>query len=83
MTPRAVAQNAHFFRTAWGSAPNRAAEQIVAILDLVDHSNWRLDMSEKRLFPPIGSDPFAAFLTEAQTRFPELTDVVPLRRVYS
>jgi hypothetical protein len=81
-TPRASAQKAHFFRTAWGGAPNRAAERIVAVLDLEDHASWKLPLSADSLFPTISADPFAEFLRRAQTRFPEITDVVPLRKIY-
>src|SRR5262245_21350138 len=82
ITPRARAQKAHFFRTAWGAAPNRAAERIIAVLDLVDHSRWTLAALDTTLFPTIAADPFAKFLYEAQTRFPEITKTVPLHRVY-
>lgn len=82
ITPRASAQKAHFFRTAWGAAPNRAAERIIAVLDLVDHAKWTIALTTETLFPSLALDPFARFLCEAQVRFPDLASVVPLQRVY-
>jgi hypothetical protein len=82
VTPRASAQKAHFFRSAWGAAPNRAAERIIAIFDLIDHANWRPALSDRALFPTIAIDPFAQFLSDASARFPEIAGVVPLKNVY-
>lgn len=81
-TPRAVAQDAHFFRTAWGAAPNRAAERILAVLDLEDHARWPLGASGSDLFPSIRIDSYARFLVNAATRFPEHAKIVPLESVY-
>ncbi len=81
-TPRASAQKAHFFQTAWGQSPNRAAERIVAVFDLIDHANWKIPQLESTLFPSMSNDRYSRFLASAQDRFPEILSLVPLNKIY-
>ena len=46
------------------------------------HDAVETNVTDKTLFPMIGADPFAEFLHEAQTRFPEIMGTMPLRSIY-
>lgn len=79
---RPKAQHAYFFGSAWGDATNRAAERIIAVLELHNHATWPVNLSPAAIFPPRADDPFCAFLLSARARFPFLDRRVPLERVY-
>jgi hypothetical protein len=81
-TPRAQAQNANFFWTGWGGSPNRAAERIIAILDLEDHTKWDIPELKKQLFPSNHKDHYSKYLSEAPRRFPKLLNTIPLEKIY-
>jgi len=82
LTPRAKAQKAHFFHSAWGKCPNRAAERLLAVLDLYDHAAWEVPELSTNLFPGIAEDPYSSFLMRAKEDYPTVQCLVPLNRVY-
>ena len=81
-TPRAKAQKAHFFTSAWGSSPNKASERIVAVFDLIDHANWSLPELTKQLFPSNNDDHYANFFHQVSKEMPDILKIVPLDKIY-
>ncbi|MFC5453704.1 hypothetical protein [Prosthecobacter fluviatilis] len=81
-TPRAAAQKAHFFATAWGQSPNRAAERIVAAFELRNHSRWSLPDLSETLFPTLDEDHYSAFFKRSQAEFGWLNGTIPLSKFY-